>query len=399
MPLRSVTSPAPFVLRVRRVCALVLISAVVLSMQTPAHAAQTGTIRGRVVNATTGNPEAGVRVVLLESRGGTTFRKIRHQTSDDDGGYSFTDLPTGGNRAYALDARFEGGIFSGEPVVLPSGTRRVPKIRSTLRVWSTTQNPGAILIRRDDLFVVQGDDGAVAVVESVTVINQTDRAYVGRSTSDGGPAATLGFSLPNSARDIQIVDSEIERSEIRATEYGFAAAAAIPPGQSRTTFTYRLEGTAGQFELSRTALYPIIEMSVHAAEPLQVTSNRLTESGEVTLEGRRYRRWSSTESIDAAAPIQAVAVAEAGIAPLAVAGLLAVGLITVVGIGLAAARRRRTRGHPVSSLSDRREKLVAAIAELDLRHERGEVTDDEWAHLRAELKHQAIKLKTPERAS
>jgi hypothetical protein len=377
-----------------------VVVAVGLGPAGPARAADTGTIEGRVVNASSGGPQPGVRVILLGTRGDGSL-SLRQETTDRRGRFSFNRLRTGDDRAYALDARFDGGVFSGEPISLPSNTSEEPVIKSTLRVWKTTSGPAAVLIRRDDLFLVQGDDGNVGVIESVTVLNQTDRAYVGRGAALGGtgirPAATLGFSLPEAAEGVRIEDSDIERLWIRTTEYGFAATAAIPPGEWRTTFSYRLRGSGGSFDLGRTALYPIVEMSVHAVEPLDVRSNRLSESGEVVIEGRRYRRWSTTEAIDAADPIQAVAVAEAGLAPALIGGLVVLALALVGAIAFGLVRRRGHAPQRPETRPRSRDELVAAIAELDLRHERGEVSDDEWTERRAELKHRAVEQRTPER--
>src|SRR5688572_20556049 len=72
-----------------------------------AAAAARGTIEGRVINESTGRPQPGVALELTsgtESGSGEVLRT----TSDDEGRYRFDDLPTGEDRFYALDARFDG---------------------------------------------------------------------------------------------------------------------------------------------------------------------------------------------------------------------------------------------------------------------------------------------------
>jgi hypothetical protein len=155
-------------------------------------AARLGTVKGRVVNAATDEGRRGVRVTLrggaTDDRGGVTEALKRSTVTDAEGWFSFEDLPTGEDRPYFLDARHAGGLFAGDVVTMPGDTRRRPVIESTLRVWPTTTDPNALVIERSDLFVLEGSDGGVDVVESLEVVNLTRRAYI------------LGFGLPSKKR-------------------------------------------------------------------------------------------------------------------------------------------------------------------------------------------------------
>jgi hypothetical protein len=366
--------------------------AVVGMLGAPAAAAETGTIEGRVVNATTGRPQGGVAVTLT---GGRRGELTRDTTTDARGRYRFAGLPAGEERFYALDARYEGGLFAGRAVALPSDTAQPPVIDGTLRVWETTTDPGAILIRRDDLFVVPGEAGGVGVIESVTVANTSERAYIGRGGGrDGGsgaPPPSVAFSLPADAamEGLRILEATIDVPEIVALEGlgGFGTTVAIPPGDPvRITFTYRVEGTAGRFDLSRRALYPVLEHSVFTREPLSLESDRLASDGRERLSGETYLRWSSEEPLDAGDTVAAVAVAEAGLDPL-LTGAAAAALLLVAALAAVALLRAR-RSRPVAGLpSDgSRADLLVAIAELDLRYRDGEMAREEWSLQRAKLK-------------
>jgi hypothetical protein len=46
-----------------------------------------------------------------------------------------------------------------------------------------------------------------------------------------------------------------------------------------------------------------------------------------------------------------------------------------------------------------RDDLIAAIAELDLRHEAGEISSEQWAKRRAELKSRVAEHQEPEPAT
>jgi len=358
----------------------------VLATMSPAAGAATGTIAGRVVNATTDRPEPGVPVTLVSGTEEGTETLRRAATTDRRGRYRFEDLPTGENRFYALDALYDGGLFAGRALSIPADTVEKPVIDSILRVWPTTTDPASVSIARDDLFVGVGEGGA-GVIESVIIVNATDRAYIGRGGDDpSGPGASLGFALPDGAEGagVGIVDSDIDVPEIVEADFGFAVTVAIPPGETQMTFAYTVRGTGGSYDLSRVALYPIADYNVHVTDPLEISSNRLEGGGEVTVPGSgRYRKWSAAD-IEAGDPIQVIAVAHGENSAWLIAGIA--GAVMIGGGGLAYILVRRRRPSPAVQETRSRDDLVVEIARLDLRYRAGEMSAQEWTVERDELK-------------
>lgn len=365
------------------------------SALSPASAARTGTIRGQVVNATTGDPQPGVRVALAGGRAGGTPIVRRARTSAN-GRYEFSNLRTGSDFFYAIDARFDGGLFPGRALTLPSDTAARPVIETTLRVWPTTTDATAILFRRNDMFVVPAEQG-LAVIESVRVLNTSSKAYVGRS-ADGPTGVTLGFALPRAAerRGLSIVDSTLDVPELVPTDFGFGMTVAIPPGETRISFAYTVNGSAGSTELSRPALYPILEASIYAADGVRIESNRLSAGKEVTLEGKTYRAFSTEEALDAGDPLQAVGITEVdGEQALAVGAIGALSLVALIGAVAFVLARRSSKREPEPPVEpEGRKDLIAAIAELDLLHETGELGTDEWLAKRLNLRAELDRLAT-----
>lgn len=351
---------------------LVVVALVVVAVAPAAGAAERGAIRGRVLNAATGEPEAGVTVVLTTSGDGAKERSV----TDARGRYRFGSLPTGEDRFYALDARFQGGSFAGGAIRIPSDTNASPVIDTTLRVWPTTRDPAAIVVRRDDLFVVSSERGA-GVIHALTVANLSDEAYIGRGGRFGS-GASVGFSLPSGARNVRVVDAEIDIPALAVLDNGVGATVAFPPGETRVTLSYELSMSGSTIDLSRPALYPTLELSVFAAPPLEVRSNRLEPADEVSLSGTRYRRWDSTEQLDAGDPLQAIAVAAAGISALPVIAII----LGALAAGAAFATLLRRKPRRVSS----RDELLVAVAELDLAFEKGALTEERWKNERERLK-------------
>jgi hypothetical protein len=388
----------------------------------PAIAADSGQIVGRVVDGNTQKPRAGVKVTL--SRASTDGKETATSVlTDKRGRYSFDNLVTGTDYVYAIDAEFDGGLFAGSALQLPDDTEKKPVVRSTLRVWKTTTDPNVIQLARDDLFIGTRD-AALGVIEAVTVANTSQQAYIGRGREKGGDRFTpsVAFSLPpttvkdeNGGPGVQLVLSDIDVPILLPSEFGVAANVAIPPGKHKLTFSYMVAGDSGSFDLTRNVLYPVIDFSVYATDPLDVRSNRLADNGDVSIGDKEYARYSSTEALDAGDPLQILAVAEAGTPGLligvpVVAGLIAAVLLLFRFVGRNKAPRvkqraaRRTAEVSVTEVPEAegiaapvleeqdasprpaREDVLVTIAKLDVDYEKGAVDEATWREQRARLK-------------
>lgn len=354
-----------------------------------AEAASTGTIRGRVINETTGEPQPNVELTLMTGTDDGSGEIVDTIRSDERGRYRFAELATGEERFYALDARHDDGLFAGRPITLPSDTSRPPIVDSTMRVWDTTTDPAVIAVKRDDLFAV-ANEGGLGVIESVTVLNTSDFAYIGRGSEmlgDSSSGVSIAFALPGGASEVTIIDSDLDMPERVTVEQGFGTTVAFPPGETQTTFSYRVPGTGGSYDLSRPALYTTLELSIFAAPPLDIESNRLERGEGVTLEDTNYQRWNTSDPIEAGDPLQALAIARS----TASSTPLMVTLAGIVAVAAAGALFMRSRRQPAPSVSER-DRLLEEVAKLDLDFGAGTITRDHYEQRRAELMERLGKL-------
>lgn len=382
-----------------RAVSLALILSLIIAVQ-PAGAAEKGSIEGVVLNGATQEPVAGV-LVTLTSGGVEDPPTSQRAVTDGRGRYRFQDLRSGEDRYYALDARYEGGVFSGGAISIPDDTDEEPVFDTKLRVWDTTTDPSAIVVNRHSVFLVQNDQGSLGVIEAVTVTNISDDAYIGRAPvaerDETAGVPSLGFSLPAAAigNEVSIVDSDLNVPRLISTEYGFAATTAIPPGEHAVSFSYALEGTAASYDLSRRMLYPTLGFTIYAAAPLDISSNRLQPAEEAEIGGRTYNQYVTEETLEAADSIQAVALADAGIPAGLLAGM-AGALALVIALGAYPFLRRRRKDvppdEPAAPPIDKRDELLKEIAALDVAHERGDITRDEWSARRGALKDEIVEL-------
>jgi 5-hydroxyisourate hydrolase-like protein (transthyretin family) len=357
-----------------------------------AAASESGNIVGHVVKAPSDAPLAGTKVTLLgANRDGS--KPVRETAiTDEEGRFAFKNVPAAADRIYALNARYDGGLFAGGAIQVPSNTSVLPTIKTQLRVWKTTTDPSAIEIVRDDLFVQQNQDGT-GVIESIRVQNNTNAAYIGRGGASPGshsPTPSLGFALPAGASrgGIAIVQSDLDLPELIRTDFGVAATTAIPPGLTRITYSYRVEGLAGTTDVSRTSLYPTDEVTIFAAPPLAIESNRLNHKGELSLGKITYQRWSSADPLAPGDELQVLATAKAGLAPGLLIGIVAGVALLILVVAIFLLRNRSFIPQRSTNMPSRRDLLVA-VAKLDRSHDSGEMPEDDWKRERARLISQA----------
>ena len=358
---------------------LLVVTILSLAAIAPVSAAERGVITGRVVNETTGEPASGAEITLGGADEDGSGRVRRTVTTGKDGTYRFDSLPGDPGWLFIIDARFDDGLFPGSPFSFPAGEE--PELRTSLKVWNTTVDPDSMFIARDALFVLPAEN-AVGVVESVTVLNQTDFAYVGRRMARGGTGTTFGFGLPAGAGEVAIQNASLDVPELVATDFGFGITVALPPGESTFTYSYRVPADALTYVLSKTALYPTADLLVFAGEPLKIASDRLRSQGTETVDGQTYERWEAPGLVDAGDTVLIQASAEADIQwwPFALgAGVLIAGIAAAYVV-----KRKRPKAAKTSSRS--REELIDAIASLDVEFEAGKIEKEQWEMQRAELK-------------
>lgn len=362
---------------------LLLAAVISLAAVAPASAAERGVVTGRVVNETTGEPASGAKVTLAGADEDGSGRIRRSVTTGRDGSYRFDSLPSEPGWLFVIDARFDDGLFPGSPFSFPVDEK--PELQTSLKVWNTTAEPDSIVITRDAMFVLPsenpvGSENAVGVVESVTVLNQTELAYVGRGMATGGSETTFGFGLPAGAGDVAIQNASLDVPELVGTDFGFGITIALPPGESTFTYSYRVPADGLTYVLSKTALYPTADLLVFAAEPLEIESDRLRSEGTETVDDEAYARWEAPGLVDAGDTVLIQATAEADIQwwPFALgAGVLVTGIAAAYMF-----KRKRSRAEPAHT----HEELIDAIAALDVALEAGAVEKEEWETQRAELK-------------
>jgi hypothetical protein len=209
--------------RIVRSTAAVLLAAFAIS-----PIARAGTVRGTVNNATTGKPGAGVDVVLIQLQGGMT--PVANAKTDASGQFSF-DNPDIGARPMLVRAIYKGVNFH-QP--LPPGKDSV-----SVDVFEPTSDPKTISVP-SRVVIFQPNGANLIVGEEYGVKNDSapPQAYF---RADGN----FEMSLPENAELKQIAASgpsgmPVVQAPIDRGKSRYAIAFAFRPGESDVRLSYQL---------------------------------------------------------------------------------------------------------------------------------------------------------------
>jgi hypothetical protein len=209
--------------RIVRSTAAVLLAAFAIS-----PIARAGTVRGTVNNATTGKPGAGVDVVLIQLQGGMT--PVANAKTDASGQFSF-DNPDIGARPMLVRAIYKGVNFH-QP--LPPGKDSV-----SVDVFEPTSDPKTISVP-SRVVIFQPNGANLIVGEEYGVKNDSapPQAYF---RADGN----FEVSLPENAELKQIAASgpsgmPVVQAPIDRGKSRYAIAFAFRPGESDVRLSYQL---------------------------------------------------------------------------------------------------------------------------------------------------------------
>ena len=352
---------------------VVVVLAVLATSSAAAPAA--GTISGTVTNHT-GSPRAlAGHPVRLTAYVNGAEQDWRETASDARGRFSFT-VPVDPQRTYVAWLHYKDGEYTSSPVVLKTAGQRASV---ALRVWEPTSDAGVLRVNVHHIIVEPGD-GAVQVAELLVVVNNSDRTYVGAAPVEGR-RQTLRLSLPNRARDVQLMDGLIERT-VTVGEDELVDSVGVKPGMHEVGYSYAVPITGRTMALGRRVDYPTGRLEVFGRAGAALSVTPLARQDDVKTDQGSYARYSG-------GPVEAGTIVKVGLTSLPVRRPTARYAALAVFVGLVAAavvypflRRSRPPVEPRRS-GQSRDELIQAVAALDDRFDAGEVPEAEYRRRRA----------------
>jgi hypothetical protein len=241
---------------------------IAVSALTPFAAARAGTVHGTVKNGTTGQPAAGIEVILIQLQGG--MQPVANSKSDAQGEFTF-DNPGLGAQPMLIRAVYHGVNFH-QPV--PPGTSSVQ-----VEIFESSKDPKTINVT-SHIVIFQPNGATLIVGEEYEVENksQPPQAYY---RADGN----FDFSLPKDGRLQQIAAAgpagmPVVQLPIDKKNNRYSIAYSFRPGQSTVRYSYELPYAGNAATVKIPTTYPGGRLLVVAPPTMQVSGDGLNPGGQ-----------------------------------------------------------------------------------------------------------------------
>jgi mono/diheme cytochrome c family protein len=368
-----------------------------------------GRLTGQVVNGSTGEPiSATVTLNTFESFQQLQTKQVQ---TDAEGAFAFEELPIGSQYAYLVTTAYGDSTFGSDVVTFPAGQE---VLTVPLTVYETSATPGEIRVNLAQWFV-DNHQGALLVGELYRIAHDSDTVYVGSEEVAPGKKAVLRFNLPAGATSVALDGGELGGRFIRTAD-GIVDTQPLQPGGAQILLRYLLPYSGSSAELANSVSYPVDRLSVLVVDGPKVATS-LQSLGAQTVADQQ---WNSFEGANLPAGqaislrltdlarVQSPVVAPPGASGAVVAyspGLLiGVGIAALVAVlGVLGAyillkpkQQAASQAAPAgaaapapateTNLVAERQRLLAAIAELDDLHAAGGLDEESYQRARAAKK-------------
>ena len=360
-----------------------VIAPTVLCAQRAPDTAQLSSVSGRVELPTVDKsaPVAGI-YVTLHRVGSDSSGPVDSVRTDAAGNYTIRyHRPPGDEAVYFAAAVYRGIAYFSTPI----RSARASGEEGEITVFDTTSKPVELHVRGHHVVVsAPRPDGSRDLVEVWELSNDTTVTVVGKDTL----SPVWSTKLPSGATNVRAGQGDVGPDAIVARGDRVTMLAPFGPGVKQVSYSYSMPSSS--FPLTLPIDKPSTVLEVLVEEPLaQVSGSTLRATDAATTSGRTFKRFlgqdaSAGESVRITVPVTTAATRTRVLAVLA-------GVIAFVMIGaLTRALMRRGTGVPPQVILpvSYTDSLVASIAALDARHERGDPTLDADAYVteRAALK-------------
>ena len=271
------------------VALLISLSCLLFFLSAPAHAASagratgSGRIFGQLLNGTHNNTVVVGQKVTLQMAQGNTASDLTSITTDAHGTFAYNGLDTSKTINYAVYTNYEGAQYFTDLIDL--STRAVQQVNLT--VYDATSSSANLAVIRATVLLNEPDaqKGVFTVSEIYVFKNLGTTTYVGSLTGNGSNA--LRFSLPRNARKVSL-GSGFNGYQGLAVAQGFAANAAIPPGDAEFDFSFEVPYTTSLYDFSYNVIYPTVQLSLFVPQDIHASSSGLNSVGLVSADKHPY---------------------------------------------------------------------------------------------------------------
>jgi hypothetical protein len=315
-------------------------------------------------------------MVTVHRVGPDTAGALDSARTDAGGRYTIRYRRFGSDEAVYFAAALHHGIayFSS-----PLRGVRASADDAEITVFDTTSGPVTLTVQGHHIVVsAPKPDGGRDIVEVYELSNDTTVTLVGRDSL----APIWSAPIPHDATGFVAGQGDVSPVTLARRGDRVTFAAAFGPGVKQLSYSYTLPPRAFPLTFAHERLTGVFEVLLE--EPgAQVRAAGLRSMGEVTTQGRRFKRFLAQTAPQGETVRIDVPVTTAGTRTKVLVGVaVAIALAMIATLARALLLRRTPRDRMASAPVDSVETLAAAIAALDARRDAGDRTMDEGTYVR-----------------
>lgn len=349
-----------------------------------------GTIRGRVINGTTGDPVASGIEVHLIGIDGQALALTESTTTDTVGEFTFDNLEIVPDRIFGAYTEYqsveyfsEGRHFSDQVIDL------------LVMVYEATPDKGMVHVDRLHLMFDFTVEGSVEVMEVWVLSNQGNQTIIPFEGEEG-----IEFILPAGFSNLRFINEMASERRFLITDRGFYDRGPLRPVEgTELVFSFTLPFKR-RLDFAQPMSYPVSATVILMPENgPEVDANGLQDLGPGDIGGIRRQTYdlgpiSAGEAIELSLSGGPSALRGEATQIGLIIGAALFGVALIIG-GVWWYRIRARDGAQklaVEGIPSDREDLLRAIADLDDAFEAGSVPEDEYRRRRQTLKQQIVDL-------
>ncbi|SRR5579871_1314407 len=246
-----------------------------------------GSVSGVLTNGSHGNAPVANYLVTLQAVTDSKATDAATTKTDVTGHFNFKGLDTTGLIVYSVYARYEGGLFTTDPISFDSGAAQ----QVTLKIYETTTSNAGIRVASTTLLFSPPNQpkGLLPVGVLMTIVNNGNTAYVASTApANGLPMNLLRFSLPPNAQNLTLGAGFSDAQAIQV-DTGFGVTTTVPPGQTAFAFAYDVPYTGTHYTFQFKAEYPSDHVVVLIPPAIKTIALDFTPQPEITANGQQYQ--------------------------------------------------------------------------------------------------------------
>jgi len=235
-----------------------------------------------------GAPVAGDEITLQVHRGPHQVDS-RSAKVGADGRAVFEGLPAGPGIAAVARVKHQNMAFRSLAVALDP---TAGELSTSVQVYDVSTDASKLSIGMHHLMIALRGT-SLEVTEFMQLSNSSDMAVTGRERDDRNRPVVLSIRLPKGFRDLT-ASSYFEHEALVMTEEGFHDTMAVPPGDHRVTFSYKVDVGPGPTQIAKGITLPTSHLMLFweqgqgALEGLGEPDDRLVNADGIPIE--YYRR-------------------------------------------------------------------------------------------------------------